>query len=153
MATMPPICLRIQWGTLVSSVALSRLGVFTIMVGDVHSFVTAAWIVWLLSATLLSTRYWFRSLKFKEASKRSNKEKQACDGHGNENNKWNIKIDLPENTPGVFIWKNKRYELKAGKNNLNLWASNNVFKNFFSYYNDYIRKLCYHIFTKSNPTL
>ncbi len=38
----------------------------------------------------------------------------------NENNKWNIKIDLPENTPGVFIWKNKRYELKAGKNTLNL---------------------------------
>jgi len=30
--------------------------------------------------------------------------------------KWKIKINMPENTPGVFIWKGKRYLLKAGEN-------------------------------------
>ena len=39
--------------------------------------------------------------------------------YGYQNNKWNIKIDLPKNTPGIFIWKNMKYELKAGKNNFN----------------------------------
>ena len=37
-----------------------------------------------------------------------------------QNNKWNIKIDLPKNTTGYLLWKEKRYELKAGENNLNL---------------------------------
>ena len=37
-----------------------------------------------------------------------------------QNNSWDIKIDLPKNTPGILIWKNKKYELKAGKNNFNL---------------------------------
>ncbi len=37
-----------------------------------------------------------------------------------QNNSWDFKIDLPKNTPGIFIWKNKKYELKAGKNNFNL---------------------------------
>ncbi|HUS02990.1 MAG TPA: alpha-L-rhamnosidase C-terminal domain-containing protein [Chitinophagaceae bacterium] len=36
-----------------------------------------------------------------------------------ENNKWNIKIDLPKNTTGTFIWKNKQYPLKSGVNNFN----------------------------------
>ena len=30
--------------------------------------------------------------------------------------KWKIKISLPQNTPGIFIWKGKRYPLKAGEN-------------------------------------
>lgn len=29
---------------------------------------------------------------------------------------WKIKISLPHNTPGVFIWKGKKYLLKAGEN-------------------------------------
>jgi len=33
-----------------------------------------------------------------------------------EKDKWKIKISLPQNTPGVFIWKGKRYPLKAGEN-------------------------------------
>ena len=37
-----------------------------------------------------------------------------------QNNRWNIKIDLPKNTTGIFTWKNKKYELKTGKNNFNL---------------------------------
>ncbi len=37
-----------------------------------------------------------------------------------ENNKWNITIQLPANTPGRLIWNRKRYELKPGKNSLNL---------------------------------
>ncbi len=37
-----------------------------------------------------------------------------------ENNKWNIKIDLPKNTSGIFTWKNKPYPLKSGVNNFNL---------------------------------
>lgn len=37
-----------------------------------------------------------------------------------ENNKWNIKIDVPKNTAGTFTWKNKKYELKPGENNFNL---------------------------------
>jgi hypothetical protein len=37
-----------------------------------------------------------------------------------ENNKWNINIQLPSNTPGYLVWNKKRYELKAGKNNLSL---------------------------------
>lgn len=41
-------------------------------------------------------------------------------GYKFENNKWNIKIDLPKNATGTFVWKNKTYALKAGKNYLNL---------------------------------
>jgi hypothetical protein len=33
-----------------------------------------------------------------------------------EGNKWKIKLDLPKNTSGVFIWKAKSYILKAGEN-------------------------------------
>jgi hypothetical protein len=33
-----------------------------------------------------------------------------------ENNKWNIKISLPENTSGILVWKAKIYLLKAGMN-------------------------------------
>ena len=33
-----------------------------------------------------------------------------------ENNKWNIKINLPEKTSGSLVWKNKTYTLIAGSN-------------------------------------
>ena len=33
-----------------------------------------------------------------------------------DKNKWKIKIVLPQNTPGIFIWKGKKYPLKAGEN-------------------------------------
>jgi alpha-L-rhamnosidase len=33
---------------------------------------------------------------------------------------WMIQIDLPANTPGVLIWKGKKYSLKAGRNELRL---------------------------------
>jgi hypothetical protein len=32
--------------------------------------------------------------------------------------KWKIKIDLPEKTSGVFLWKGKKYVLRAGENRL-----------------------------------
>jgi len=34
--------------------------------------------------------------------------------------KWAIKINLPANTPGLLIWKGKKYTLKPGKNELML---------------------------------
>ena len=34
--------------------------------------------------------------------------------------KWNIKISLPSKTSGIFVWKGKVYELKAGENALAL---------------------------------
>ncbi|MFT3903021.1 MAG: alpha-L-rhamnosidase C-terminal domain-containing protein [Niabella sp.] len=33
-----------------------------------------------------------------------------------KNQKWDIKITLPGNTSGTFIWKGKRYDLKSGAN-------------------------------------
>jgi alpha-L-rhamnosidase len=33
-----------------------------------------------------------------------------------ENNKWKIKVSLPQNTSGKLVWKGKTYELKAGNN-------------------------------------
>ena len=33
-----------------------------------------------------------------------------------QNGKWKIKLSLPQNTSGIFIWKQKKYELKAGEN-------------------------------------
>jgi alpha-L-rhamnosidase len=33
---------------------------------------------------------------------------------------WMMQIDLPANTPGVFIWKGKKYLLKPGRNELRL---------------------------------
>jgi alpha-L-rhamnosidase len=33
-----------------------------------------------------------------------------------EGGKWNIKLNLPENTSGIFVWKGKTYLLKAGEN-------------------------------------
>ncbi len=35
-----------------------------------------------------------------------------------QKNKWKISIALPANTPGQLVWKEKIYELKAGKNDL-----------------------------------
>jgi alpha-L-rhamnosidase len=32
------------------------------------------------------------------------------------NNKWQIKINLPQKTTGLLIWKGKKYALKAGEN-------------------------------------
>ncbi len=32
--------------------------------------------------------------------------------------KWNMVLNLPQNTDGVFVWKGKTYELKAGENKL-----------------------------------
>jgi len=37
-----------------------------------------------------------------------------------EGSKWKIKLDLPENTSGVFVWKGKTYLLKAGQNLFNI---------------------------------
>ncbi len=34
--------------------------------------------------------------------------------------KWSIRIELPKNISGVFIWKGKRYELEGGKNRFSL---------------------------------
>jgi len=34
------------------------------------------------------------------------------------NDSWKISITLPSNTPGYFLWKDKRYELKPGENSL-----------------------------------
>jgi alpha-L-rhamnosidase len=36
------------------------------------------------------------------------------------NNNWKAAIELPSNTPGYLLWKEKRYELKPGKNSLAL---------------------------------
>jgi alpha-L-rhamnosidase len=33
---------------------------------------------------------------------------------------WIIKIDLPENTPGILMWKGKKYSLKPGRNEFRL---------------------------------
>jgi len=33
-----------------------------------------------------------------------------------DGNKWKIKISLPQNTPGIFIWEQKVYPLKPGEN-------------------------------------
>jgi hypothetical protein len=33
---------------------------------------------------------------------------------------WIIKIDLPENTPGILMWKGEKYSLKPGKNEFRL---------------------------------
>jgi len=33
-----------------------------------------------------------------------------------DKNIWKIKINLPQNTSGIFIWKQKTYPLKAGEN-------------------------------------
>ncbi len=33
-----------------------------------------------------------------------------------ENGKWKISIQIPQKTSGIFIWKNKKYTLKAGSN-------------------------------------
>jgi len=30
--------------------------------------------------------------------------------------KWNINIDIPVNTSGIFIWKGDKYDLKGGNN-------------------------------------
>src|SRR5688572_9059281 len=38
----------------------------------------------------------------------------------NENNKWNIEVNLPPKTAGSFIWKRTGYSLKTGKNNFQL---------------------------------
>jgi len=38
--------------------------------------------------------------------------------YGLDKGKWKIKVDLPEKTSGVFLWKGRRYQLKAGENNL-----------------------------------
>ena len=35
-------------------------------------------------------------------------------------NNWNIIINLPVNTPGVLLWKGKKYSLKPGRNEMNL---------------------------------
>jgi hypothetical protein len=35
-------------------------------------------------------------------------------------NKWEVIINLPENTTGLFIWKGKQYGIKPGKNDYNL---------------------------------
>jgi hypothetical protein len=32
-----------------------------------------------------------------------------------KNNKWNVTISLPPNTPGYLLWKGKRYDLKGGE--------------------------------------
>lgn len=37
-----------------------------------------------------------------------------------KNNAWTVEINLPENTSGSFVWKDKSYALKAGKNSLTL---------------------------------
>ncbi|HVU54645.1 MAG TPA: alpha-L-rhamnosidase C-terminal domain-containing protein [Puia sp.] len=37
-----------------------------------------------------------------------------------EHGKWNISISLPLRTSGIFIWKGKVYDLKAGENNLTI---------------------------------
>lgn len=37
-----------------------------------------------------------------------------------KNQKWDMRIALPENTSGVFVWKEKAYPLKAGENKLML---------------------------------
>ena len=36
--------------------------------------------------------------------------------YAEENGKWRIRLSLPQNTSGIFIWKQKKYELKAGEN-------------------------------------
>jgi alpha-L-rhamnosidase len=33
-----------------------------------------------------------------------------------ENNKWKMKISLPEHTSGIFVWKSKTYALRSGNN-------------------------------------
>ncbi len=33
------------------------------------------------------------------------------------NNKWNVSITLPQNTPGYLVWKGKRYPLRKGEKN------------------------------------
>jgi hypothetical protein len=37
-----------------------------------------------------------------------------------EKGKWNIKVNLPVNLTGTFVWAGKMYELKAGETNLSL---------------------------------
>jgi len=37
-----------------------------------------------------------------------------------ENNKWKIVIDLPKNTDGYLLWKEKKYPLKTGNNTFDL---------------------------------
>jgi alpha-L-rhamnosidase len=37
-----------------------------------------------------------------------------------KNNKWNIRISLPEKTNGDFVWKGKSYPIKAGDNSFSL---------------------------------
>ena len=37
-----------------------------------------------------------------------------------EKSKWNMKLVLPQNTSGVFIWKGKSYPVKAGENKLSI---------------------------------
>ena len=37
-----------------------------------------------------------------------------------ENNKWKIVIDLPKNTDGYLVWKEKKYPLKTGNNTFDL---------------------------------
>ncbi|AYL98346.1 alpha-L-rhamnosidase C-terminal domain-containing protein [Mucilaginibacter celer] len=34
------------------------------------------------------------------------------------NGKWNVNVDLPKNTTGIFVWKGKTFQLKTGSNNL-----------------------------------
>ncbi|PWK72498.1 alpha-L-rhamnosidase-like protein [Mucilaginibacter oryzae] len=34
------------------------------------------------------------------------------------NGKWNVSVDLPKNTTGIFVWKGKTFQLKTGNNNL-----------------------------------
>ena len=37
-----------------------------------------------------------------------------------ENNKWEIKINIPEKTSGIFVWKTKTYVLKSGANSFHI---------------------------------
>ena len=37
-----------------------------------------------------------------------------------EKTAWKIEIQLPQNTPGIFVWKGKTYKLKPGINSLSL---------------------------------
>jgi alpha-L-rhamnosidase len=37
-----------------------------------------------------------------------------------EKSKWNMKLVLPQNTSGIFIWKSKTYPVKAGENKLSI---------------------------------
>jgi alpha-L-rhamnosidase len=38
----------------------------------------------------------------------------------NKKNKWNVSINLPENTSGFFQWKGQRYMLKSGANSFSI---------------------------------